>query len=89
MYTTFPYYSKYNNYQISKHLEHNSESKFLDSYEIFQTNSFKGYYENLDYIGNKSKIKWAATWDFQQCGMCDQQRLRPVCAYAQSDQSLR
>ena len=25
---------------------------------------------------------------FQQCGMCDQQRLRPACAYAQSDQSL-
>ena len=31
---------------------------------------------------------WAAIWDFQQCGMCDQQRLRPACAYAQSDQSL-
>ena len=31
---------------------------------------------------------WAVTWDFQQCGMCDQQRLRPACAYAQSDQSL-
>ena len=31
---------------------------------------------------------WAATWDFQQCGMCDQQRFRPACAYAQSDQSL-
>ena len=31
---------------------------------------------------------WAATCDFQQCGMCDQQRLRPACAYAQSDQSL-
>ena len=28
------------------------------------------------------------TRDFQQCGMCDQQRLRPACAYAQSDQSL-
>ena len=28
------------------------------------------------------------TWDFQQCGMCDQQKLRPACAYAQSDQSL-
>ena len=28
------------------------------------------------------------TWDFQQCGMCDQQRLRSACAYAQSDQSL-
>ena len=27
------------------------------------------------------------TWDFQQCGMCDQQRLRPACTYAQSDQS--
>ena len=26
--------------------------------------------------------------DFQQCGMCDQQRLRPACAYAQTDQSL-
>ena len=30
---------------------------------------------------------WAVTWDFQQCGICDQQRLRPACAYAQSDQS--
>ena len=28
------------------------------------------------------------TRDFQECGMCDQQRLRPACAYAQSDQSL-
>ena len=25
---------------------------------------------------------------FQQCGMCDQQSLRPACAYAQPDQSL-
>ena len=33
-------------------------------------------------------LKWASLWDFQQCGMCDQQRLRPACAYAQSDQSL-
>ena len=32
--------------------------------------------------------KWAATWDFHKCGMCDQQRLRPACAYAQSDQRL-
>ena len=32
--------------------------------------------------------KWAVTWDFQQCGMCDQQRLRTACAYAQTDQSL-
>ena len=32
--------------------------------------------------------KWAATWDFQQCGMCDEQSIRSACAYAQSDQSL-
>ena len=32
--------------------------------------------------------KRAATCDFQQYGMCDQQRLRTACAYAQSDQSL-
>ena len=31
---------------------------------------------------------WAAAWDFQQCGMCDQQSLRSVCAYAYSNQSL-
>ena len=31
---------------------------------------------------------WAATWEFHQCGMCDQQRLRPVCVYTQSDKSL-
>ena len=31
---------------------------------------------------------WAVTWDFQKFGMCDQQRLRPACAYVQSDQSL-
>ena len=32
---------------------------------------------------------WAVTLDFQQCGMCDQQRLRPACTFAQSDQSLK
>ena len=31
---------------------------------------------------------WAMAWDFQQCGMCDQQSLRSACAYAQSDQSI-
>ena len=33
-------------------------------------------------------IIWASAWDFQQCGMCDQQSLRSACAYAQSVQSL-
>ena len=41
--------------------------------------------EALVYI---KEVLWAMTWDFQQCGMCDQQRLRPACAYAQTDQSL-
>ena len=27
-------------------------------------------------------IIWAMAFDFQQCGMCNQQRLRPACAYA-------
>ena len=31
---------------------------------------------------------WAMAWDFQQCGMCDKQKFRPACAYAQTDQSL-
>ena len=31
---------------------------------------------------------WASAWDFQQCGMWDQQSLRSACTYAQSDQSL-
>ena len=38
--------------------------------------------------GYNFQIIWASAWDFQQCGMCDQQRLRPACAYVQSDQSL-
>ena len=33
-------------------------------------------------------FNWAATLNFQQCGMCDQQRLRPACAYAQSGQTF-
>ena len=33
-------------------------------------------------------LKWASVWDFQQCGMCDQESLGSACAYAQSDQSL-
>ena len=36
----------------------------------------------------KTNIIRATTWDFQQCGMCDQQSRRSACAYTQSDQSL-
>ena len=41
-----------------------------------------------DYWLPEQDIILAMTWDFQQCGVCDQQRLRSACAYAQSDQSL-
>ena len=34
------------------------------------------------------EYNWAVTWDFQQCGMWDQQSLRSACVYAQSAQSL-
>ena len=33
-------------------------------------------------------VYWAATQDFQQCGICDQQSLKSACAYAQFDQNL-
>ena len=42
-------------------------------------------FEPVEYSGS---IHWAMILDFQQCGMCDQQRLRSACAYAQSGQSL-
>ena len=35
-----------------------------------------------------NKKYMSSTWDFQQCGMCDQQSLRTACVYVQSDQSL-
>ena len=41
---------------------------------------------------NKTQISVATingpVHEIQQCGMCDQYRLRSACAYAQSDQSL-
>ena len=36
---------------------------------------------------NAAEDKITATWDFQQSGMCNKQRLRPACAYPQSGQS--
>ena len=44
----------------------------------------------LDTKRKDTKIKtiWASAWNLQQCVMCDQQRLRPACVYAQSDQSI-
>ena len=44
--------------------------------------------KKVDFSTSYFLKKWAAAWDFQQHGMCDQQRLRSAYAYAQSDQSL-
>ena len=40
------------------------------------------------YRGPSKLYDLAVTQDFQQRGICIQQRLRSACAYAQSDQSL-
>ena len=37
---------------------------------------------------NLSEAIRAVTWDFQLCGMCEQQSLRSACAYVQSDLRL-
>ena len=36
----------------------------------------------------ESNTIWAVAWDFQQCGKCNQQRLRPACPYSQTNESL-
>ena len=46
------------------------------------------YCHHVLYFTSHLNMKWGATLDFQQCGMCDQQRLRPAWTYTQSDQSL-
>ena len=46
------------------------------------------WWDIQSYFPEKASYKWAATWDFQQRGMCDQQRLRSACPHAQYDQSL-
>ena len=63
---------------------------YVKSYGLENIYNFTLY---LTQCGSKlffKKIKyiWAVTWDFKQCGMWDQQRLRSACACAQSDQNL-
>ena len=58
------------------------DNVWLYSFELlFKQKICCGYERSSD------EPMWA-TWNFQQCGMCDQQIFRPVCAYAQLDQSL-
>ena len=43
---------------------------------------------NMYCINILSQYEMSATLDFQQCGMCGQQGLRPACAYMLASQSL-
>ena len=58
------------------------EWPFYTSFTVFTMSIFNGR------TATDKHFKWASAWNFQQCGMCDQQSLRSACAYAQSDQSL-
>ena len=51
-------------------------------------NTRKRVWQYIEKEKERKKNIWASAWDFQQCGMCDQQSLRSACACAQSDQSL-
>ena len=85
-------------FKISKNFQCKSVDMFLPIFFIIcfgcskepshWDGSFK-YPQHMFWLRNKvfNKI-WASAWDSQQCGMCDQQSLRPACAYAQTVQSL-
>ena len=60
----------------------------VKSFLPFQTRIPLSFFLLRVFILNTMFMIWAATWDFQQIGMCDQQSLRSACADAQSDQIL-
>ena len=66
-------------------------------YSLRQTRCLQEKYirtiSKLHLLNNKTRFKimskkWTLAWVFQQFGMWVQQRLRPACAYAQTDQCL-
>ena len=59
---------------------------FLES--ISSKLTFGQYLCLFDAFQQMNVCIWAVTWNLQQCGKCDQQRLRLACAYAQTDQSI-
>ena len=44
--------------------------------------------EHPDHTASQNKKNMSLDMRFQQCDMCDQQKLRSACVYAQFDQSL-
>ena len=69
---------------IDRHFPDNQYFFQDDNALVHRSRVLQEYSDTLNLIN----LKWVATWDFQQCGMCDQQNFRSACAYAQSDQSL-
>ena len=77
-----------NNFFFSHLLETLSDFSKLKPFQPGQAELFAQYLDKLMGFSRWLIKFWAATWDFQQCGMCNQQSLRSACAYAQSDQRL-
>ena len=69
-------------------LKKKSQQMKTKAWKITQHGKSYGLFTGLQSIQWRNFINWAATWDFQQCGMCNLQRLRSAWAYTQSDQSL-
>ena len=69
-------FSRANNIELGRTLIDDTIRAMIRSFKIWLCHDFS------------ITRNWANTRGIQQCGMCDQQRLRPACAYAQSDQSL-
>ena len=60
---------------------------FLPKKVIFLTSIEHAYHLLIQHFPIKIK-HLSRSMRFQQCAMCDQKRLRPACAYAQSYQNL-
>ena len=54
---------------------------------ILTCNNYCLYKEVISMSAVLQRLKWAASWQIQQNGMCAQRRLRPAWASPQSDQS--
>ena len=72
---------------ISSHFIARRSAQGHESNNYFPS-SEKTTFRWLNWNYNNATTIWASAWDFQQCGICDQQSLRSACTDAQSDQSL-
>ena len=85
------FFFKINIHKCNVPLDYRNIWKMVETINIFSHNCrainyMQKRHDLFPFI--RANIIWASAWDFQQCGMCDQQSLRSACAYAQSDHSL-